>query len=114
MGSWAPHVQHFDLNWRELRTVLWTIECKVQQGHDLQGATLFYFTDNMVTYYIVYNGSSRSQELHKLIRRITTLELQLRCWIEVIHIPGVVMITQGADGLSCGVGRQRIASAERR
>jgi hypothetical protein len=100
MGSWAPHVQHFDSNWRELRTLLWTVERKVQQGQELQGATLFYFTDNMVTYYIVHNGSSRSPELHKIIRRIKALELQLRCRIEVIHVPGVVMITQGADGLS--------------
>jgi hypothetical protein len=57
----------------------------------------------MVTYYVVHNGSSRSPELHKLIRRIKSIELLLRCRIEVVHVPGVVMITQGTDGLSRGV-----------
>ena len=26
MGAWAPHVANYDSNWRELRTLLWTIE----------------------------------------------------------------------------------------
>jgi hypothetical protein len=102
MGTWGDHVHHFDSNWKELRTLLWTIERKVDQGENLRGITLFYFTDNMVTYYIVHNGSSRNTELHKLIRRIKLLELRSHCRIEVIHVPGVVMITQGTDGLSRG------------
>jgi hypothetical protein len=58
-----------------------------------------YFTDNMVTSYIVHNGSSTSPSLHNLIRRIKILELQLKCRLEPIHIPGRLMILQGADGL---------------
>jgi hypothetical protein len=67
MGTWETHVRHYDCNWRELRTLLHTMERKVAQGEGSRGSTLFYFTDNMVTYYIVHNGSSRSPELHKLI-----------------------------------------------
>jgi hypothetical protein len=120
MGTWAPHVANFDSNWRELRTLLWTMERLVRkddQGKDVsflasepraakgtvEGGTLFYFTDNMVTYYIVHNGSSTSPSLHKLIRRIKILELLLGCRLEPIHVPGRLMILQGADGLSHGM-----------
>jgi hypothetical protein len=80
MDTWAPHVSSFDSNWRELRTLLWTMERlnrkedqKTELGQvsfltkaarpakgTVEGGTLFYFTDNMVTYYIVHNGSSTS------------------------------------------------------
>jgi hypothetical protein len=123
MGTWAPHVSSFDSNWRELRTLLWTMERLNRKAHPTQdsgrtsflaksprpakgsveGGTLFYFTDNMVTYYIVHNGSSTSPSLHNLIRRIKILELRLRCRLEPIHVPGRLMILQGADGLSRGI-----------
>jgi hypothetical protein len=69
----------------------------------VEGGTLFYSTDNMVTYYIVHNGSSTSPSLHSLIRHIKTLELRLKCRLEPIHVPGRLMVFQGADGLSCGI-----------
>jgi hypothetical protein len=75
-----------------------------KSGKDLRGATIFYFTDNMTTYYVVQNGSSKSRELHKLVRAIKTLEVLLgSCRIEVIHVPGVLMIDDGTDGLSRGL-----------
>jgi hypothetical protein len=64
---------------------------------------LFYFTDNMVTYYIVSGGSSTSPELQKLVRRIKYLELALSIRLEVVHIPGRHMIDQRTDGLSRGI-----------
>jgi hypothetical protein len=57
----------------------------------------------MVTYYIVHNGSSTSPSLHNLIRQIKILELRLKCRLEPIHVPGRLMILQGADGLSRGI-----------
>jgi hypothetical protein len=123
MGTWAPHVSSFDLNWRELRILLWTMkrlnrkdESKTSAGRVsfleqsarqakgmVKGGTLFYFTDNMVTYYIVHNGSSTSPSLHLLIRHIKILELRLKCRLEPIHVPGRLMVFQGADGLSRGI-----------
>jgi hypothetical protein len=123
MGTWASHVSNFDSNWRELRTLLWTMErlnrkdCEQDESGQVsfleqnarplkgtvEGGTLFYFTDNMVTYYIVHNGSSTSPSLHNLIRRIKILELRLKCRLEPIHVPGRLMILQGADGLSRGI-----------
>jgi hypothetical protein len=49
------------------------------------------------------NGSSSSTELHKLVRAAKLLELELGCQIEVVHVPGRLMITQGTDGLSRGM-----------
>jgi hypothetical protein len=67
------------------------------------GATVFYFTDNMVSYYVVHNCSSSNAELHKLICDIKIFEVQLSCCIEVVHMPRVAMINQGTYGLSCGL-----------
>jgi hypothetical protein len=103
MGTWNPRVHHFTSNWKELRTLLWTVERLVANDRELQGVTLFYFTDNMTTYYIVQNGSSKSIELHKLIRKIKLYEVLLGCRIEVIHVPGTLMIEEGTDGLSRGL-----------
>jgi hypothetical protein len=118
MGAWAPHVHRFSSNWRELRTLVWSLERhvrKTEESHllygdgsdtqhvDLQGGTVFYFTDNLVTYYVMQNGSSSSPELHKLVRAAKLLELQLQCRVEVVHVPGKLMIIQGTDGLSRGI-----------
>ena len=64
---------------------------------------MFYFTDNEVTYHIVNSGSSTEPHLHLLIVQIKLMELQLGCHLVVIHVPGVLMIEQGTDGLSRGV-----------
>jgi hypothetical protein len=103
MGTWNPRVHHFSSNWKELRTLLWTMERLVANGKNLRGSTMFYFTDNMTSYYIVQNGSSKSIELHKLIRKIKAYEVLLGCRIEVIHVPGTLMIEEGTDGLSRGL-----------
>jgi hypothetical protein len=97
-------VQHFDSNWRELKTLLWTIQRleKIDSG-ELARGTLFYFTNNLATYYVVQNGSSASKELHKLVRAIKLLEEKLKCRVEVVHVPGRLMIEAGPDGLSRGV-----------
>jgi hypothetical protein len=103
MGTWNPRVHHFSSNWKELRTLLWTMERLAAQGRDLQGVTLFYFTDNMTTYYIVQNGSSKSVELHRLIRKIKSHEVMIGCRIEVIYVPSTLMNEEGTDGLSRGL-----------
>jgi hypothetical protein len=104
MGTWAPRVGHFDSNWRELRTLLWTLERQQKNPSGfVRGGTLFYFTDNLVSYYVVHNGSSTSPALHELVRRIKLLEIELGCRVEPVHVPGKLMIIQGTDGLSRGM-----------
>jgi hypothetical protein len=80
-----------------------TLERKQRGGGRLRQATLFYFTDNLVTYYIVSSGSSGSPELQKLIRRLKSLKLELSIRLEVVHIPDTHMIDQWTDGLSRGI-----------
>jgi hypothetical protein len=103
MGTWHPRVHHFSSNWKELRTLLWTLQQIARSGRSRRGMTIFYFTDNMTTYCVVQNGSSNSPKLHKLVRAIKLLEVLLGCRIEVIHVPGVLMVDEGTDGLSRGL-----------
>jgi hypothetical protein len=69
----------------------------------MQEGTVFYSTDNIVTYFVMQNGSSSSPKLHKLVRAAKLLELRLGCRIEVVHVPGCLMIVQGMGGLSQGM-----------
>ena len=104
MGVWKPHVVKFDSNWRELKTVAISLMYLVRNmPESVRGGTVFYFTDNLVTYYIVNHGSSRSPALHALVHEIKLLELQLHCNLEVIHVPGDLMIQQQSDNLSRGI-----------
>jgi hypothetical protein len=103
MGAWSPQIFHFSSNWKELRTLLATLQHAKEQDSSLAGTTFFYFTDNIVTYYIVSSGASSSFELHRLIVKIKNLELDLGCALEVVHVPGTTIITQGMDGLSRGI-----------
>jgi hypothetical protein len=103
MGTWRPRVHSFSSNWKELRTLVHTLERELGGQGRLHNATLFYFTDNLVTYYIVSGGSSASPELQHLIRRIKYLELVLGIRLEVVHVPGLHMIDQRTDGLSRGI-----------
>ena len=104
MGTWAPHVVVYDSNWRELRTLLGTMERLLRERNSyVSGGTLFYFTDNSSVYFIITGGSSKSPELHKLARQIKTLEIELGCRLETIHVPGLLMIVEGTDGLSRGM-----------
>jgi hypothetical protein len=103
MGAWSPRVWHFSSNWKELRTLLATLQHAEQDHRPILGSMFFFFTDNLVTYYIVSSGCSRSPELHRLIVEIKKLEQQLDIVLEVVHVPGTSLITQGTDGLSRGV-----------
>ena len=64
----------------------------------------------MVTYDVFRRGTSKSTPLWNLLLRIKLLELQLHCHLQVIHVPGTILIRQGTDGLSRGVAMQPLAS----
>jgi hypothetical protein len=104
MGQWTPVVYNFSSNWKELKTLHLTLQhLRTGDLSQLKDAVIFYFTDNSTTYWIMTNGSSKSVELHKLIQSIRLLELEMNFQLVVIHVPGVVMILQRADGLSRGI-----------
>ena len=64
----------------------------------------------MVTYDIFRRRTSTSTPLWTLFLRIKLLELEPRCHIQVIHIPGTTMIDQCTDGLSRGEDIKILAS----
>ena len=103
-GQWTPHVFRFSSNAKELATLLLTMEQIQRLGAEsVRGCTVFYFTDNSTTYYIAQANTSRAAHLHALIVKIRLLELELQCHLQVVHVPGLVMIDQGTDSLSRGV-----------
>jgi hypothetical protein len=58
-----------------------------------------YLTENEVTYNICKKGSSKTLSLNLLVQQLQALELALGCRLEVTHVPGITMMTQGTDGL---------------
>lgn len=103
-GQWAPTVFAFTSNWKELTTLVLTMEhLSLEHSYEVRGTTLFYFTDNSATYWICQKGSSKHPHLHEQVVRIRSLETRMQCQLWVIHIPGKVMIQEGTDGLSRGI-----------
>jgi len=104
MGQWTPVVYGFSSNWKELKTLHVTM-IHLSNGDRalLVGTVVFYFTDNSTTYWIMTSGSSRSAALQELIEAIKLLELELQIHLVVIHVPGLVIILEGTDGLSRGI-----------
>jgi len=104
MRQWSPCIFSYSSNWKELKTLhLTMLRMQDQYLLEARGTTIFYFTDNFVTYCIVSSGASSSPELHFLIEQIRLLELDLNCTLVAVHVPGRVMIEQGTDALSRGV-----------
>ncbi|CAJ1968834.1 unnamed protein product [Cylindrotheca closterium] len=104
-GKWKPAVYIFASVWKELATLKETL-LRIKespQAHLVIGTTVFYFTDNSGVYWIATTGSSKRRDLHQLLSEIRLLELDLQCVLQVVHVPGRVLITQGTDGLSRGV-----------
>ena len=104
MGKWSEQVHHFSSNWRELKTLELTLRREAERGDGrARDTTLFYFTDNLVTYYVVNGGTAKNPRLQALIYTIKELEQALQCVLEVVHIPGTSIIAQGSDDLSRGL-----------
>jgi hypothetical protein len=103
MGQWSPTVQSTSSNWKEHRTLLATLKWEPHKTSQFRHCRLFYFMDNLVTYYIIHRRSSSVPSLHQLIVRLKQAELSHNCQLLIIHVPGTAMISQGTDGLSQNV-----------
>ena len=113
MGQWLPAIVHHTSNWRELRTLHLTLQHlhAAPDADRLRETVVFYFTDNSTTYFIVNKGSSKFAPLQTLVYEIKILEVQLGIFLEVVHIPGRIMIVEGTDGLSRGLWIDRATAA---
>jgi hypothetical protein len=104
MGTWSPTLHSFPSNFRELATLALSLELqRVSSPNRLKGHHLLYFTDNDVTYKIVWMGRSTSVELHHKVQVINALELALGCRLKVIHVPDTSMSDQWVFRLSRGL-----------
>lgn len=102
MGVWGAKSKDHTSNWKEARTILEAL--RRERGSDrLRGRMVFAMTDNLVSYYVINQGSSRSPHLHQLVMEIKAICQELGCQLEVVHVPGTIMIDQGTDGLSRGL-----------
>jgi hypothetical protein len=103
MWAWNGSIHSLTSNWRELITVVETLIREEVGFNKLRCRMVFYFTDNEVTYNIYKKGYSKNLSLHLIVQQLKALELALGCRLEVIHVPGTTMITQGMNGLSRGI-----------
>lgn len=78
MGTWSTRVHSFSSNWKELRTLKLVLERDLPKRHFYR-RLLFYFTDNIVTYFVICNGTSSSPTLMDLARDIKRMEMTLEC-----------------------------------
>jgi hypothetical protein len=103
-GHWSVAEFSFFLNWKEQSTLkISLLRIRDDDAEAVRGTTVFYFTNNSTTYWIAASGSSGSPGLHQLIEEIRLLELNLECSLQVVHVPGLLMIDQGMDALSRGI-----------
>ena len=104
MGTWDEEAASATSNWKEMCTLHQTLlNEKEQQVNRVQHKRLIYCTDNMVLADVFRCGISKSDKLQKLFLNIKILEIELKCHLIVIHVPGTSMIQEGTDGLSRGV-----------
>jgi hypothetical protein len=103
MGACNISIHSFTSHLRELRTLVETLKQEEVVFNKIRGRMVFYFKDNEVTYNICKKGSSKTLSLHILVQQLESLELALGCRLEVIHVPGTTMITQGTDGVIIGI-----------
>jgi len=102
MGTWQMKAALESSNWKEAMTALHSL-CQERDLGQAKGATIFYITDNVVSYCIINGGSLRSPKLHSIVTEIKDTVAELGCGLEVVHAPGTLMIKQGADGPSRGL-----------
>jgi hypothetical protein len=101
---WSTQARMNTSNWKEAETLRLTLQCAKSSGRsEIRGCTLFYFTDNIVSYYGMTAGASRIPSLHAVVEECKELEAELECQLEVIHVPGTTIIIQMTDGLSRGI-----------
>jgi hypothetical protein len=103
LGTWNPRAYHFSASWKEMRTLLATLERAKVTCRDVRGVTFFNFTDSSTVYFSVSKGSSTSKSLHDMVVKIKQLEIEMRCHLEVVHVPGTTIITERTDVVSRGI-----------
>jgi hypothetical protein len=75
---WSTQARLNMSNWKEAETLRLTLQrAKASGRSEIRGCTLFYFTDNVVSYYGVTAGASRIPSLHAVVEECKELEAVL-------------------------------------
>jgi hypothetical protein len=112
VGLWSVDKQLESLNYKELRNLVDTVSGEAKAGR-MRDCKFFLFTDILTAEGCIYQGNSKSRNLHGLVLPLHTLEMLYGMTIHVVHILGKRMIAQGTDGclrgslLEGGDGRSR-------
>jgi hypothetical protein len=100
-GRWCGDGTGTSSNFRELRNLVDSLETMGEKG-ELSGVEVFLFTDNTTAEAAFARGSSSTEPLYELVKRLKLMEMVFRARIHIIHVSGKRMIAQGTDGLSRG------------
>jgi hypothetical protein len=103
MGTWTLQSTDETSNWKELRTLVEVLQQEPVKTSRFCGHMVFSFTNNMVAYDVVQKGTSKLPRLRALLWELKRMKVLHGCHLEVIHVPGDILIAKGTDGLSGGV-----------
>jgi len=92
-----------------LNNLITSVENLLSDG-TLVGAEVFVFTDNFTSESAFYKGNTSSKTLFDLVLRLQTVEMQGLIQLQVIHVAGTQIISQGTDSLSRGCLTESIMS----
>lgn len=96
-GVWPEALAGFSSNYHELATIVHAVKTR---GEDIAGSNVHYHTDNTTAAKAVNTGSVRSPQLSALARELKYLQARWDVGIEALHLSGVLIQKQGADGAS--------------
>ena len=96
-GVWPEALARFSSKYHELATIVHSIKLR---GEQIAGSVVQYHTDNTTAVKAVNTGCVRSPELSKLARELKRLQAMWDIEIEALHLSGVLIQRQGADGAS--------------
>lgn len=100
-GLWGKDTEAASSNFRELHNLVTTLEEGVKSGKLLH-SEVWIFTDNSTAESVFWKGHSSSPLLNELAFRLRQLEMGGQLKIQMVHVAGTRMISQGTDGLSRG------------
>jgi hypothetical protein len=100
-GVWDATMMAQSSNYRELSNLVQSLEEGVRNGQLLH-SEIWIFTDNSTSEGVFWKGHSPSPLLNDLALRLRLLEMEGTVRIQMVHVPGTRMISQGTDGLSRG------------
>jgi hypothetical protein len=86
------------LNYRGLLNMVESLEkVQVEDGRS-RGAEVFLFTNNSMAEAVFFLGNSTSEHLFELVLHLQSIEMKGNLLLRVIHVAGMWMMEEGADG----------------